>query len=359
MKRLFTFLIAFSMCLLAACSGVEDTSDYVAGKLDFAAQTEFYKTYGRTYVNENGLNVDFPGNGFEFEVQCSGDVTMHCRADANTYFQVFVDGEEGLRVKTGRGKNLDITIATGLDAGTHNIRVIRDTDIDLNGNITGITGIGYVGKADTLKRPADKDLLIEFVGDSITAGKRTVFLFDDNEVMDKATNSFAYLTAEALDADFSVIARGGCGFFRFDACPKTINQIYQYYNIFSRENTEKYTPTRKADVVVLAIGANDSADRVKFAYEKGIVPFATFEEALKDQIGLIRQMHGEDVKIVLLYNMNNSSWEEEFQKVAQEEDTYILKATKNQDGINKHPSTEGHKVIADELTAYLQETVLK
>ena len=359
MKRLFTFLIAFSMCLLAACSGGEDTSDYVAGKLDLVAQTELYKTYGRTYVNENGLNVDFPGHGFEFEVQCSGDVIMHCRTDANTYFQVFVDGEEGLRVKTGRGKNLDITIATGLDAGTHNIRVIRDTDIDLNGNITGITGLSYVGKADTLKRPADKELLIEYVGDSDTAGKYTVVLFDDSEVQHKATNSYAYLTSQALDADFSVVARSGCGYFRFDSCPKTMNQMYQYYNIFSRVNTEKYTPTRKADVVVLAIGANDTADRVKFAYEKGIVPFATYEEALKDQIGLVRQMHGEDVKIVLLYNMTSGLWEEEFQKVAQEENTYILKVTRNNDGLRSHASADGHKVIANELAAYLRETVLK
>ena len=112
-------------------------------------------------------------------------------------------------------------------------------------------------------------------------------------------------------------------------------------------------------MVILALGTNDSKSNVEESYQNGTVPFATFEEALTDQIKLIRQMHGSDVKIVLLHNMMSSSWATEIRGVSEKEGTYFLSVTQNKAGGRNHPSAEGHKTIAAELTAFLQNTVLK
>ena len=353
MKRLLLMLPLMLLLFCTACSN----KDYSEATVNLAENTDAYKTYGRTYVTKEGLNIDFAGNGMEFEVECGGDVYATCTDVARTYFQVFVDGEVGIRFCTTPGENQKIRIAQELPDGVHNIRIIRDTDANKYAEIMAISEISFTGKVETFKAPADKELYIEFVGDSITAGKYTE-MKEAGDGIHKATNSYAYLTSEALNADFSVIAKGGCGYFRVSTCPKTMNQLYPYYNGFAKEPVP-YTANRKADVVVLALGTNDKPSNVTDSFLGGIVPFETFDDALADQIRQIREMHGEDVPIVLIYGMMNAAWEENFQRASDAENVYTLKVTKNREGGKNHPSVEGHKIIAAELTKFLQDNVLK
>lgn len=325
--------------------------------LRFASSGIFYKSFGRTFVSEEGLHVNFGGNGLEFSAHLSGDVYLTYSGEVKTYFQIEVDGSAGERIVTEVGKNLKICIARGLSEGVHTIRIIRDTDATKKGELMALTGIEFFGLPESVSAPPDANLLIEFVGDSITAGKYTEMQYGQGDAIHKATNSYAYRAAAALNADFSILARGGCGFFRVSTCPRTINQLYPYENGFEA-NPKPYTPARRADVVVVAMGTNDSTANVTESYQQGIVPFSTFDDALKDLIGQIRATHGEDVKIVLMYNMMSSSWETQFKRVAASENTFILKVTRNREGGNNHPSTEGHRVIAEELCRYLRETVL-
>lgn len=363
MKRLLLILPLMLLLFCTACSNM----DYSEATVNLAENTDAYKTYGRTYVTPEGLNIDFAGNGMEFEVECGGDVYATYTNAEQTYFQVFVDGEVGIRFYTTPGDNQKIRIAQDLPDGVHNIRIIRDTDATKDAEIMAISKISFTGKVDTFKAPADKELYIEFVGDSITAGKYTEIKDAGSDGIDnapnsdgihKATNSYAYLTAEALNADFSVVAKGGCGYFRVSTCPKTMNQLYPYYNGFAKEPVP-YTANRKADVVVLALGTNDKPSNVTDSFLEGIVPFETYDDALADQICQIREMHGEDVPIVLIYGMMNAAWEENFQRASDTENVYILKVTKNREGGRNHPSAEGHEVIAAELTKFLQDNVLK
>ena len=60
--------------------------------------------------------------------------------------------------------------------------------------------------------------------------------------------------------------------------------------------------------MILALGTNDNKTAVQDSYADGTVPFASFVEAPRYMINQIRQMHGQNVKIVILQNMMTGSW---------------------------------------------------
>lgn len=341
-----------------------DITNYAETSVSLKTETSLYKTYGRTYLGEKGVNLDMAGNAIEFEVECMGDISMTCDAEMTSYFQCFVDGEKALRPCVTSGKDRKVLVARNVQPGTHTIRILRDTNASKTGQRMELTGITFTGVKSTMKATPAKDLYIEFLGDSITAGKYTEMQYGEGDAIHAGSNSYAYLTAQALNADWSMVCRGGCGYFRVSSCPKTMNQLYPYYNGF-KKNPVEYTPTRKADVVVIALGTNDSSSSVKESYENGTVPFATFEDAVKDLIKQVRAKNGSDVKIVLQYGMMTGSWASELKAVAEETGCYSLKVTRNNDGGSSsststgHPSAEGHAKNAEELTKFLRETVLK
>ena len=326
--------------------------------IDLVNETQLYRTQGRPYLTAEGLHMDFAGTAIEFEAEMGGMLTMDISTEKELYFQLYVDGiADDNRIHVLPGNDQAVTLTDYVEPGYHTIRLVRDSDVYRYGETMVISNINFIGVKSTVKATEERSLLIEFVGDSITSGKYTEMQYVEGEAIHKGTNSYAYKTAQLLNADYSMVSRGGCGYFRVSTCPKPAHMLYPYYNGFA-ENPVAYTTNRKADVVILALGTNDGAANVTESYENGTVPFETFIEAPRYVIGQIRQMHGEDVKIVLLHNMMSSSWEAELREAAQLEGVYFLQVTKNREGGNNHPSAEGHTVIARELTAFLQETVL-
>lgn len=378
MKKLLLFLmtalaLAFISCGNASANETEPKKDPAPEKtteekttvtetketkIILAEDTELYKTVGRGFVDENGLHLPFAGDALEFRVTCSGTLSMTYSADDDLYFQIYMDGGEYNRLLAKKGKNMTLVLAEDLEEYEYTFRIQRDSDAMPKAPVTTVSAISFTGDKESVSPTEENEILIEFVGDSITAGKYTETQYEiDDLAIHKPTNSYAYLTAEALGADYSIVARGGCGFFRVATCPKTMNQLYPYYNGFM-ENPVPYTATRKADIVVIALGTNDSETNVTESFSNGTVPFSNFKDALKDQIRLVREMHGSDVEIIIMYNMMSSGWAEEFKAVAAEENTHILKVTRNKDGGKSHPSKAGHKTIAKELTKYIEDNIL-
>ena len=105
--------------------------------------------------------------------------------------------------------------------------------------------------------PAKSDLKIEFVGDSITAGYGVLGNKGDawSVTNSDCTGSYAYLTAQKLDADYSVVAWSGI-------CTKAymwanINMDNLYKRV-SNSNTAQYAFDFSPDVVVLNLGTNEA-----------------------------------------------------------------------------------------------------
>ena len=385
MKKLLAVLLLLSMVLgLAACGGttppapetpetppVSDTPDTPAEPtpapvrvpvtLELASAQDKIKTYGRTFYTDTGLRCDWAASGIEFVVDCEGDIKLGYMATVPGYLQIFVDGEAGARpmIEEG-GDSKEIVIAEGLTAGEHTIRVIRDHDIDSGGGVLVLQSLQYTGFADSFRAAAEKDLYIEFIGDSITSGigimdgsRPYVSRFDE---IHSPTHSYAYLTAQLLDADWSLVSRNGIGLFKGTANGnKNAFDMYPSYNCWI-DGTQDYDFARKADIVVLALGTND----------RSVVSSGDeFIGGVKKMMDLIREKHGADVKIVCVWGMMSSALGTEMTKVAGDNGAYCVRVTQNnegapvRDGATGHPIAEAHAVVAQELSTYIRERVLQ
>ena len=346
---------------------------YTPATLDLVQDAALYKSYGRMYAADHGLAINWPGSGIEFNVNCGGDLTMtYYEEESDGWFRCFVDGEEAMRGAIPKSTNNTITIARGVTPGEHNIRLIREHDTSSSGKKLELTSIGFYGSKDSITKPADKDLLIEFVGDSITSGKGSIVeLLLPGQVYGvgshSGTASYAYQASQLLNVDWSMLSRGSSGYFRVSSsCPKTVEHLYPYYNGLMADPIS-YTPTRQADIAILALCTNDGDDAIKTSIENGTNSYTDRDSAAKWLVDAVRKNNGDDVKIVFIHNMmtNNSAWVPSFEALAENDaNIWVLKTTRNNDGgasaagKTGHPSEAGHAVVAQELATFLQENVI-
>ena len=86
-----------------------------------------------------------------------------------------------------------------------------------------------------LAPPAEKDLLIEVVGDSITAGHGVLNNFNVNAPLyEDATRGWPYLTAKALDADLWLVR--SYGYETTTSTLKALNPRYTAFEAWKRGN---------------------------------------------------------------------------------------------------------------------------
>ena len=327
-----------------------DTSVYTDVTVDLKAETALYKTYGRVDYTESGLAMLWPGNSIEFTAECGGDLVLHYTAEESGYLQAFVDGGENLRARLLQSETERELVVATVRPGVHTVRIVRENDINAKGLQTVWKSLSFRGVKESVKAAEQKKLYIEYVGDSITSGKGVLSSaqYKADDPNHSATHSYAYLSAGLLDADYSMVSRGSCGFVHTsNACPKTMTNMYDYVNPFAADEALKsYDFTRKPDVIILALGTNDGS--------------TGFKEAALAMIEQIRARNGKDVKIVIQYGMMTKSHEAAFPEIAKEAGCYSLKVTKDNSGGSSrangtgHPGVKGQAKVAEELAAFLK-----
>ena len=155
----------------------------------------------RNLASDTAINADWSASGIEFNATCEGNMTFAVETnDKGAYFRAYLDGEP---VMNGDSVYFDITgkgeiVIKNIPTGTHNIRVIKVTGYTLAfAAFTSVKLTGIIAE----EAPKDKDLYIEFVGDSITCAWGTIGTFDGKYTSQDATLGYSYLVAEELDAD--------------------------------------------------------------------------------------------------------------------------------------------------------------
>ena len=177
-----------------------------------------YKTQGRATIINDILMVDYSASGIEFSALCEGDVSLTFSAtklidgdEGGCYFTVIVDGVAKARDFchiTAIGETT-VTLAENLTYGKHTFEIYRQTEIERA--LIGIKSINLSG--EFLDAPQYNDTYIEFIGDSIstaygnltTAGSSVTY-YSYPKYQD-VTQGYAYLTARALNADWSIVAQ--------------------------------------------------------------------------------------------------------------------------------------------------------
>jgi lysophospholipase L1-like esterase len=211
--------------------------------------------------NANAPRFAWTGTGFT--ARFSGtSVGVDLKNDDGYFFQVVIDGKKTERFQAAPGRAIR-TVATGLDPGSHTLELYRE--IEASYGISQFFGI----TEGTLQTPApSRGRLIEFVGDSISAGYGNLgnephpnygnpspcpFSFDT----ESGYMSYGPVTARALGADASVLAVSGWGVYRSrtgdmnDVLPKV------YDRTLGRNAAQAWDFRTQPQAVVINLGTND------------------------------------------------------------------------------------------------------
>ena len=314
------------------------------------------KTQGRTAMVGGTLMLDFSISGLEFELDCAGDVyaTFNARkifnsgSDGGIYFTIVVDGEKLARdycriTSVGETK---VKLASDLPAGKHTFAIYRQSEHQ-TGEI-GVCALSYDG--EMLKKPADKGLYIEFIGDSISCGFGNLGNYsqgDGSALWSDATQAYPYLTAQALDADWSNVAWSGLG-CKYGYSSTTMQDVYpaQRYNY---DKSTAYAFAEEPDIVILALGTNDNSCQSDAALKRA---------GLVEMLTLVREKNP-NAPIVWIYNMMTSGVNAMVEEIVAEfggaeAGYYACKLTMTTSGGGYHPNLKGQQKFADELVAFIQ-----
>ena len=237
---------------------------------------------GRQEATADHITCDYTASGIEFIADCSGTVSISLYAEnklysttgkSGCYFRAYVDGAEYLNGDSPYYfVDGESAIAlNGIPSGTHTIKLVKATGYTLSRvDLKSVTLFGEV--IDTA--PADKDLYIEFVGDSISCGWGVVGDIDGDYDSQDGTLAYPYMVSEKLGADYSIVALSGQGIIY--GAPG-LTTAYKY-NSALRSVESEYSFSRKADVIVINADSND-AIQGKTAEEYGAALEAFVEYA--------------------------------------------------------------------------------
>lgn len=346
-------------CLLAVFGSTSLPVSAAEQEYLLTEHTDKYKTQGRVLLTGECLLVDWTASGIEFEANCEGDVYVKFQVDAissnekqGCYFTVIVDGVTQPRTKCHLSETGESTvkIASGLPSGKHTFALYRQTEIR-SGTTVGIRSILLSG--ELLPAPAKKDLYVEFVGDSITTayGNLTTLGNGAGEALyQDGTKGYAYLTAQNLGADYSIVAIEGIG-ASTGWQSYTMQQVYPKLRYLKDRNTN-YDFARQPDVVVLALGTNDIN-----RYSANGKTLADVKQGFADMLSLVRTKNPES-KVVWIYGMMIGGADTLIREVINEAGgetagLYSLSLARDTSGGNGHPTVPTHKSNASTLSTYI------
>jgi hypothetical protein len=335
-----------------------------------AELSDYIKLLGdRTDFNDNGeLVVEWSGSGFEIDINAGAegtDLRLGVRCNYASRWSIFVDGMqwgEKVAITTGNKKQI---VARGIPAGEHTIRVVKESQPNTNrNNYNNIISFSFNGELLD-KDTSDKDLFLEFVGDGYFVGLGNVGKTKKatgTKILDETsfTKAIPYLTSQALDADYSVVAHSQIGIIT-KAGNFAIEELFGNQNAY-RDLDQYYDPDRTPDAIILHVGMDDSTAAVA----DGGLPAGEFIIQGEMLINSLRDFYGSDVPVVWLYNTRFAATRaSEIRAIAQrmggaENGVYALESYFGNggsgiDATGSYPSAAEHAEGAKILTEFLKE----
>ena len=338
---------------------MRDTSAVIKTDYSLSEQKDKLKISGRSAELENGIACDFSASGIEFNAELAGDVSLKVNCSDVSYFTLYINGvRQEKRFRFIKGTE-EYVIAEGLAAGKYNIKLVKQTHVAHS--ITELISVKMNGEfAD---RPDNNEILIEFIGDSITCGygvvgypANGVTYYGTADYCD-ATQAYAYKTAEILKSDYSMISVSGWAVLPDSSNSGCIPAIYGKTSY--RRSDDTYSAERKADVIVVHLGTNDVNSRSNYETD--------FVGAAKEFLADVSEQNP-DAKIIWIYGSMMkgdalTGFESKVNSVITDmggaaAGYYSLKVPYNQSAGNGHPSADGHTETANVLAEFIKNNCL-
>lgn len=211
---------------------------------DYSATAENVKLIGRNYINngitwlaQSGSAVEFNITGSAAEVTVVGDYSINSDEKYRPRYAVIVDDEIIKDVIIDKSEQT-IEIFKSESNKTVNVKIIL-----LSEGAMGCIGVSNISVTSDKTYPitpvSNKDLKIEFIGDSITCA----YGVEANSNYDPFTTStenfmksYAYLTAELLNADYSTVCYSGHGIISGYSTGEKVTEslIPDYYSLINK-----------------------------------------------------------------------------------------------------------------------------
>ena len=299
-----------------------------------------FKILGRQRIIDDIPRFSWSNSGIEFCARCDR-ITVHFgeyNADQPVMFKIYVDS---LEVKTSvMGKGITCVIENLRDR-VHKVRIIRISEGSV---LASIDKVEIYGSKPEFSLPSEeKELKLEFLGDSITCGfgvlaTKQQNLFNTYE--QDSTLSYAYLTAQALGAEIRTECISGQGIVHSSGENVGIRFV-EIFDMISRDKLGYKCDGYIPDVFIINGGTNDTLTHV------------TPDEFVKGGIELltaIRKMYP-DTPIIWMYGAMMHVFDDSVVKAVHQfnkhdKNTYalIVKSVndyKNQTGAVGHPNVNG------------------
>lgn len=239
---------------------------------DYSASANNVKLTGRNLIKDNvtwlvqsGSAIEFEVVGTSAEIQLKGDGSVFSDEKYRPRYAILVDGEIVLDALLST-KEETIKLFEGENSRSSIVKVIHLSEAN-NGAI-GVGNISITSSAETPIKPvAKRDLSIEFIGDSITCAYGVEAESQHEQFSTSTENfmkSYAYLTAQQLNADYSAVCYSGHGIISgyttgekntdslVPDCYNLVGKSYDYAVEWDFENNPN-------DVVIINLGTNDSS----------------------------------------------------------------------------------------------------
>ncbi|MFP2923891.1 SGNH/GDSL hydrolase family protein [Pyxidicoccus sp. 3LG] len=346
---------------------------------------------GRRYRSDAGVVFSHPGVTIRARFQ--GDAVRMRLNDFGTggdlgtnHFDVSIDGGPPVRLAVRSGLST-YPLATGLAPGLHTVEIIKRTESSV-----GHTELLALEIRGELREPPPRPTLrMEFVGDSITCGYGTdVSLIPESPSWrapgftsknENPTRSYAWLTAKHLGAELVTVCYSGHGLYRnLDLTASELLPALYELAVPGQSvawDFSLYSP----DVIVINVGTNDvlaGSGTAEFLPDE-----TAFKTAYRKFLARLRALHPRAHIVCTLGSMTDGfkqheqggaptsvhvgDWVtqlvEEHHRAGDARIYRHLMAVQNPeaDGVGEdwHPSARTHQRMAEALSRYLLDTVLR
>ena len=329
---------------------------------------------GRSFYEGGVRYLSYSGSGIEFA--CKGEyVTIKLIDDSqgrylNNHKARYAIYKDGIIVEDNILTESERLCTVTLDGyGRESvIKILKLSEAQYSA--MGIGEISVYGK-ERIKPTEEKELKIEFIGDSITCGygideKNSNGYF--TTATENFTKTYAYITAENLSADYSAVCFSGYGVYSGyttgainaeDVVPLYYDKACYLYG--GREILWDFTKSQ-TDIVVINLGTNDAS-----YCAKSVSGRQEFTRRYTDFIRQVRYCNPNAYILCVLGDMNNSLYSciesavndyinssFDFRVSAM---TLEYKMGENDIVINGHPGYMSNLYAATELTAKIRELI--
>ncbi len=320
-------------------------------------------THGRTYYQDGFLWFNWTYSGFSFSFNGTAVKGVFCSGEHNgAHLNVYVDGSlvpSNTIILKGSSVGRAYTLVEGLQEGEHTVTVRKRTE-NRGGATAGVSQLIITGSlSDTLPQKPTKT--IEVIGDSITCGF--------GNLMDGTTSrgyqargqdgtlTYATLAGTRFDAEISVIGKSGIG-FQYNGGGSTVDTMmdaYEQTDYFRIPGTQWDFNKNPSDVVIIALGTNDTSAPGADAYFQGAKKF--LEKVRKNNPNAI---------IIWAYEVITASYHQQLQQVVidanfdGDDNVYyhplgMIDQDADGIGLDGHPSLRTHKKDAEGLARLIAD----